>query len=286
MRSPRRCALAGAGAVWRGLRFGGKGKEQTGEEQTGEGEEGGENRERRTRAPMRLKRSVRCYLGVQVEVRVLGEAVERAARMPPSDASATPATPATPAAPRRRATRDDEPVEHAHDVRALVVHDRAGLLVPQHRHCVLAVRVIRLLVQLSHATTQPDASDALGPHRTQSRTVGKPAAAGRTSRMVRAPLTVSGMQSVGGNWPWPVGDANGGSSGLANVHPQWVSSGSSGRVFCAALAGEGERGARCSNTCRMRSPATSGAPPTARSRPAGPSGCGPPGTGSPTGTRS
>lgn len=40
------------------------------------------------------------------------------------------------------------------------------------------------------------------------------------------------MQSVAGNWPWPVGDANGGSSGFANVHPKWVSSASSGRVFC------------------------------------------------------
>jgi hypothetical protein len=67
--------------------------------------------------------------GAQVQVRLLGEVVEGA-------------------------------VEHAHDLRALVVHDRALLLVPQHRHRVLACAAamrVRNLVSLfiSHSSCPP-----------------------------------------------------------------------------------------------------------------------------------
>mmetsp|Transcript_5453 Transcript_5453/g.21567 ORF Transcript_5453/g.21567 Transcript_5453/m.21567 type:complete len:357 (-) Transcript_5453:25-1095(-) len=52
-------------------------------------------------------------------------------------------------------------VEHADDLRALVAHDGLGLLVPEHRHGVLAAGVVGQLVEITHGGS---AVDAVGNH--------------------------------------------------------------------------------------------------------------------------
>jgi hypothetical protein len=54
-----------------------------------------------------------------------------------------------------------------------------------------------------------------------------------SSRMVLQPLITSGVQPAGENFPMPVGPESGGSEAeLKNAHPQCLSAGSDGLVFC------------------------------------------------------